>query len=338
MHAIHRCILCAALIHVAACMGTTSLHGDSDAATDATTDTSTDTSIPDIAPDEECAMPDHSELQMRTIDSVMLLDDARVWSTERLLVTVQLLSGCERLAGVEARIMPGDATDFIELEAWAWVPALVDCPPSAPLVDRVVTVPGRQQSNFLVNVTDASTPGGGLRYSYERQRCEDISICYCAADSPPGPGEEWDDCQSDCDCGPDLACVGYWGVAGPIRSCVRSCADFLDCQSPVHECLPLILDGVGYVCEHDASICSTDADCPAGLSCLLSDDGPACVDTRVPPASTPCECDARCPAGHRCVDVSPTGPSCEIPCMATSHCPRYEGMDPLACTDRWVCR
>ncbi len=340
------------------CSGETGLAGDTasdgDASIDAPADMGADmpdlpdgvdaSDVPadvpaDVPTDASCTGSTPWRLEARVIDSVELVDGtARVGSTQRLMVRVTLLSGCERLAGVEVSAMPGDATDFVSLLASAWVPVGIDCPPVAPIVETVVSVPGRGQDNLRVVVTDEASPGGGPRLEYGRETCTDPAGCYCAWGAPPGTGGIWSWCESDCSCQSPYSCVGYWGVAGPLWNCVDTCSmsDPRDCYAR-GTCLPPIPDGVPYVCGHDGDVCGDDEPCEPGFHCVLADLEWMCADSRTPAMGIACECDAQCPAGHMCVLEEAIGAGvCRIPCTSTESCP-VGGFDALVCTNRWVC-
>jgi len=295
-------------------------------------------SEPDLPP-PDCVNTYYWELQPRMITNVTLLNSTvpRVGVTDRLVVEVQLLSACEFLGAVDVTINPGDATDFVSLLASAWAPVGLDCPPSAPLVTWIVNVPGREQGNFRVVVTDESSPGGGLRLEYGRETCSGHPDCQCYYATPPGPGAEWSDCITDCSCGAGLSCIGYFGVAGPLWSCVRPCNDFLDCRT-TEECLPPIPDGAPFVCSHPADTCETSEDCPEGFECMATELAWYCADRRALTISSPCNCDEQCPAGQRCVLSYRDVPTCEVPCLRTADCPPHDGESDLYVCESWgVC-
>jgi hypothetical protein len=300
--------------------------------------------LPDIPAEPELPLPDcvnsyYWELQPRMITTVSHLDftNSRMGVTERLLVEVQLLSACEFLGAVDVSYTPGDATDFAGLRASAWAPVGLDCPPSAPLVTWIVTIPGRWHNNFRVVVTDENSPGGGLRMEYGREPCQDHPDCQCYIETPAGSAREWSSCITDCSCTSGLSCVGYLGLSGEMWSCVRPCNDFLDCRT-TEECLPPIPDSVPNVCSHPADTCETDEDCPAGFECQETEIARYCVDWRNLELSRPCECDEQCPAGQRCVLSYRDVPTCEVPCLRTADCPPHD-LEPgfLVCGTPNVC-
>jgi hypothetical protein len=290
-----------------------------------------------VVPDATCSFESHWELWPRTIDSVTLVDGiSRVGMTDRYVVGVQLLSGCEVLAGVGMSVLSGDATDSVELSANAWVPTGVDCPPVAPIVERVVAVPGRSQGNLRVVVTDMNSPGGGLRLTYDREPCSGIPECMCGPGTPPGPHGPWDDCTTDCSCIEGLSCIGYFGIAGPLHNCAPICSDFRDCALG-DSCLPPIPDGAPYVCSRSGDICDDDDGCPDGFACVHTPPSSYCEDTRTTAIGRPCDCDAMCPPGQLCIDTGVYSyPRCEIPCLSNAWCPRTSS-DDLACTDLFAC-
>ena len=276
---------------------------------------------PDVDRDGECFEEAYWALQPRHIASISLVDgSSRMGVTERLLVEVQLQGGCERLGKLDVNLMPGDATDFVELAASAWVPVGGACDPSAPLVTRVVTIPGREQGNMMVSVRDVNFPDGGVGIHYGRAPCSGIPECQCYGGSPPGDGEEWSDCVTDCSCRPEFACIGYYGIGGPMWSCARICSDFMDCP-PREDCLPPIPDGAPYTCSYNGDLCDGDGDCPDGFVCTFTDMASFCEDKRAFPSAAPCRCDADCPEGQLCANSVHGGPTCEVPCLSESQCP-----------------
>jgi hypothetical protein len=207
-----------------------------------------DSTVPDVEPDSTCTEPSSWSLQPRRIDSVSTIGSLRMGATERLQVEVQLQSGCEILGQVNVNVMPGDATDFIELSAFAWVPSNTACTPDAPIVERVIAIPGREQGNFQAVVSDANNPDGGMLVRYGRETCSGPPECQCWSGSPPGPGGEWSECLTDCSCASGLSCIGYFSLGGPLWNCLRTCSDFFDC--PTGEgCPPAVPDGPAYVCS-----------------------------------------------------------------------------------------
>ncbi len=333
-----RSLLMAALL--AGCGGTSGLEGD---ATGDSSDPSADDLVlldhpvdPGVEPDASCDPEVHWTLQERTIDEVTLVDGlARIGSTQRYLVEVELRSGCEVLAGIDVTILSGDATDQVGLAAFAWVPEGVDCTPVAPIVERVVAIPGREQGNLHVVVVDDHTPGGGLRLTHDRDPCSGVPDCMCLPDTPPGDGGEWSDCTTDCSCAADLSCIGYFGIAGPLWNCVRICSDFMDCPER-EDCLPPIPDGAPYVCSHAGDLCEDDGDCPAGFTCTHTSMASFCEDARTGPIERSCTCDEDCPEGHLCVAEEADIHACRIPCISDAWCPGTPIGDPR-CTDEFVC-
>jgi hypothetical protein len=260
---------------------------------------------------------------------------SRFGATDRLRVQVQLTSACEFLGRVDVVNHPGDATDFVELAAWAWAPVGLDCPPSAPLVPWIVTIPGRQQGNLRVVVADRHSPGGALRLEYGRDTCSGIPECMCYGDVPPGTTPEGGACVTDCSCAEGLACIGYFGVGGPLFQCLIPCNDLLDCARD-RVCVGPVLDGPGWVCE-SGSQCDADADCPAGFVCEFGTPwGGTCRDLRPVPSIEECSCDEECPAGFRCVVALRERPVCEVPCLRDVDCPAA-GSGWLVCGNPSIC-
>lgn len=332
------------LLIACACGGGRGIEGD--ARTDITVPDGGDPALEDVAPtdpvwdgdpapDAGCDPESHWTLQPRTIESVTLVDGiARTGSTQRLLVAVELRSGCEVLAGIEVNVSPGGATDLIGLAAFGWAPTGVDCPPVAPIVERVVAIEGREQGNLHVVVLDDHSPGGGLRLTYDRDPCSGVPECMCGPGTPPGTGEEWASCTTDCGCAGGLSCIGYLGLAGLTWTCARICSDFMDCE-PRETCLPAILDGAPYVCQAGVHMCDEDVDCPPGFECGHASGFGACLDAREPPAGDACACPGDCPPGQQCVESVP-GPTCAIPCPSGSWCPESPGGEAV-CGEGFVC-
>jgi len=282
-----------------------------------------------VDPDGACARSPTWTTEPRTIDSVQLVSGmSRIGATDRLLVTVGLRSSCEVLAGIEVVVTPGGATDFIGLRASAWVPEGLDCLPSAPTVERVVSIPGRQHGNLMVIVTDDNSTGGALRLDYDREWCSGVPECQCGPGAPAGSGEEWSSCMTDCSCVEGLSCIGFHGLGGPLWNCAQSCSDFMDCDWR-ETCLPPIPDGAPYVCSLDGDLCYTDDDCPDGFTCTYTGVANYCEDGRQGPTARTCACDEDCPEGHICAQSAPS-PVCEIPCLADSWCPEVPA-DELIC-------
>jgi hypothetical protein len=269
-----------------------------------------------------CDMTYHWELDPRAIESAELVSEpARYGATDRIRIQVRMRSACERLGRVTVSVMPGDATDFVTLYAFAWAPRGLDCPPSAPLVPWIVEIEGRQQGNLMAVVDDGHNPGGlGFRYGRE-MGCSGVPECACYGGAPPGDGPEWSDCLTDCSCLEDLSCITYFGVAGPLASCARGCNDFLDCGTS-ETCLEPVPDGAPWVCTIGDQ-CTDDEPCPAGFECVrdTADAPNACVDRRAAPMVGDCDCDEQCPVGQRCVLGMRAEPTCEIPCLRNADCP-----------------
>jgi len=322
-----------------ACGGGRGIEGDATGDTlhpDTHVDLPEDPPADDVSvPDAECDTEVYWTRAPRMIDTVELVDGmARAGVTERYVVAVVLQSGCELLAGIDLRLEPGDATDFVGLAASAWMPVGLDCPPVAPVVERVVAIPGRLHGNLRVVVIDDNAPGGGLRLTYDRDPCSGVPECMCGPDTPPGSGAEWSDCRTDCSCADGLSCIGYFGIGGPMWSCARICSDFRDCETR-ETCLPAILDGAPHVCSWDGDLCDGDEDCPPGFTCTFTDLASFCSDSREGPTGRECECDSDCPEGHLCIDAG-AGAACEIPCLTTAWCPETPIEGPI-CTNQYVC-
>jgi len=296
-----------------------------------------DETAPDLEPDLSCLEPSSWSLQPRGIYQVIPIDNTRMGATERLEVDVQLLSGCEILGQINVGIMQGDATDFIELAAFAWVPSNMACTPDAPIATRMIAIPGREQGNLMAVVTDASDPDGGELVRYGRDPCSGPPECQCWSGTPPGPGGEGSDCLTDCSCASGLSCIGYWGLGGPLWSCLRICSDFFDCNLG-EACVPAILDGPSHVCEGTGvDQCGNDDDCPAGFRCAITEHGNFCSDQRAFPSMQPCICDADCPAGQLCTNTPMAENTlCQVPCLTSSQCPNPD-VDVFVCGTPAVC-
>jgi hypothetical protein len=261
----------------------------------------------------------------------------RVGVTEQLLVEVQLYSGsCEDLARVDVQVSPGGATDFVVLTASVWRSlGTVGCTADAPVATTVVTVPGREHGNLNVVVSDGLSPGGGVRLTYQRTACSGVPACQCNAGTPPGTVAEHNACVTDCSCATGLACIGYWGFAGPLWTCERPCADSRDCQAGTF-CATMVADGPNYVCL-TGDQCGAGAECPVGFTCETDVAGRRyCKDWRAGPTWQPCQCDADCSLGNRCTwdeDVA----DCLTPCRKDSDCPTTNGLGYGYCEATAVC-
>ncbi len=272
------------------------------------------------------------KLVPRAVDAVRLAAEGfatpRQGSSVTLEVDVQLLSGCEEVAGIDVELMPGDATDFVTLSAFAWVQYDGACEPVAPVVTTGATVPGRGQGNLRVVVADGHAPGGGLRLTYEVAHCS-TGGCWCSPGAPPGDVQELGACDTDCDCSEGLSCLPALGPTGALWTCKRPCSRHTDC--PDSGCS---MDSFGspWICGgHDA--CPVPEDCPAGFSCVIRDSPSYCEDQRQAPTKAPCLCDAECPPGQRCVRALDGAPTCEIPCADDQDCP----FDWMVCGTPWIC-
>jgi hypothetical protein len=286
-----------------------------------------------------CEQPWYWERGMRAIYGVSLANGAppRMGVTEQLLVQVQLLSGsCEALAGVDVSLMPGNATDFVELTAYVWtVAGSVPCTPDAPIVSTVVLFPGRGQGNMRVVVSDGSGPSSEPIFTYDRTWCSGMPDCQCYPGSPAGSGQEYATCLTDCSCAEGFSCIGAIGLVGPGWNCRRPCADDRDCHA-YELCAKYVADAAAWVCEPGTQ-CQGDGDCPEGFACVARADGlRTCADQRAVPTMQECTCDAQCPPGQRCSLIWGDVPSCEVWCQDDADCP-LAGQGWLVCGTPEVC-
>ncbi|MGC4119910.1 MAG: hypothetical protein QM765_36100 [Myxococcales bacterium] len=268
-----------------------------------------------------CFEPVSWKLEPRTIDAVRLAGGGaaqpHLGASVTLEADVQLLSNCEELAHVDVSLSPGGATDFVALAAFAWVQQDAACEPVAPIVSTGVLVPGRGSGNLRVVVTDAHSPGGGMRLDYEVVDCG-ATDCRCDLYALPGPIPEFGKCVTDCDCAAELSCLNTAAGAPSDWQCRRPCTRHTDC--PQSGCTRG--DAPFWVCG-GLDACPVPEDCPPGFSCVLRDSFSFCGDERSAPTSTDCECDAQCAPGERCILGSRATPTCEIPCAGARDCPFY---------------
>jgi hypothetical protein len=296
---------------------------------------------PDAPPWDAGTCPQESawELVPRTITAVRLVDAPapRVGVTERLEVDVQLLSGCDRLGAIDDVGYSGNATDFVDLLAQAWVPRNMACTPNAPIVTGIFTIAGRQHGNLRVVVTDHQSPGGGLRLTYDRSGWPGPNPPACGPGIPPGTVAEGGGCMTDCECAAGLSCIGYFGFVGESWSCLRACVDFQDCEA-AETCPFMVADGPPLVCLGGGDQCQPgQVECPAGFGCVVGDPANLCLDQRTAPTGAPCACDAQCPPGHLCDSNQGGLATCEIPCDRDAECPAPGGTAYLVCGTRNVC-
>ncbi|MBI5502348.1 MAG: hypothetical protein HY907_19040 [Deltaproteobacteria bacterium] len=295
----------------------------------------------DVAGDDGgvCEGSSHWELVPWPIDGVELVNaPSRYGGTDRLRLRVRAPSyECYRLGRVDVDVMTGDATDFVTLTAYVWRHVGdVLCADLELDAAWIVEIEGRQQGNWMAVVADGHAAGGEDLLRYGRETCSVVPDCACYSGTPPGPGLEWNDCLTDCSCASGLSCLGYWGMEGPLASCLRGCNDFLDCGAE-EWCQEPVPDGVPWICA-SGDQCSDGRRCPSGFTCV-TDTGDAwnrCVDLRGAPTVVPCASDADCAVGELCVlGLRPT-PTCEIPCPRDEDCPgRGDGV--LVCGTASIC-
>ena len=250
--------------------------------------------------------------QVRSIEKIELLDGvSRYGATDRLKVTIQTKGACERPGRVDVQVIPGNATDFVELTAHSWVR---DQACASEPMTSLIEIPGRQHGNVNVAVSDSQNLAGPAGIGYQRGACSGVPECQCSPNQPPGTVPWGGTCKTDCNCQSGLSCIGGYGVAGEYWSCQRSCIDGTSC--PVQQTCPVQApDSLPNVCAPLGSCAGTD--CSAGFTCQ----GGGCVDQRQPGMSETCSCDADCHAGQHCtVSTRPT-PTCEVWCADNRQCP-----------------
>lgn len=282
----------------------------------------------DAGQDVGCAEDRWWRLEPRALSRVELVESpelTRLGATDRFIVEVAAASPCERPGRIDVAVMPGNATDFLTVNARAWTRS-GDCAPRSDSHRALVAVPGRTHGNFRVVVHDANALGA-LLLEYQREPCAGSQDCSCSYGTPSGPGELGSECMTDCSCEQGLSCLGYYGLAGPAWSCLRPCADALDCLQG-ENCPAAVPDGAAYACARGGAECLDDSQCPDDLVCVAG----AC---RPPSGKTgaPCSCDRQCPVGQRCAELEQGAPTCQILCSRDSECPEQR---PL-CSERSVC-
>jgi hypothetical protein len=260
------------------------------------------------------------KLEPRGINSVRLAAESfarpRTGSGVALEVEVQLLSGCEEFARLDLVLVPGNATDFVTLNAYAWVQQGGACEPVAPVVTTAAHLPGRGFGNMRVVVSDGSAPGGALRLTFDVEPCPSAT-CGCTVWDPPGKVQEFGACETECDCAAGLSCLPALSASGALWTCKRPCTKNTDC--PESGCT-FDSTTMPWVCG-SLDACPYPQDCPAGFSCVIRDSPSFCQDQRMAPTSGPCQCDAQCLPGQRCIQGIRETPTCEIPCADAQDCP-----------------
>ncbi|HCF60657.1 MAG TPA: hypothetical protein DFS52_21985 [Myxococcales bacterium] len=249
----------------------------------------------------------------------------RVGAVDRFIVEVAAVSACERLGRSDLEVMPGNATDFVSVQARVWTTS-GGCTPRSGSHRAVVMVAGRTHGNFQVAVHDANAPGAALLH-YRREPCADAPDCSCWSSTPFGPGALGSACTTDCSCAQGLSCLGYLGFAGPAWSCLRPCADALDCMEG-ELCPAAVMDGAAYACASGGARCLEDSQCPDGLVCFKGACRPPSGET-----GAPCSCDRQCPAGRRCAELAQAAPTCQLLCSRDSECPEQAPR----CSERSIC-
>ena len=294
-----------------------------------------------IGPDAGlCAVPAVWHLMTRPILSLSHVSDApaRMGVTEQLRIEVQLYSGsCEVLGPVDVQLSPGGATDFVTVRASVWrLTGEIGCTADAPVVTTVALVPGREQGNLHVVVTDGNSSTGGVVLTYDRQPCSGVPACQCSPTQPPGPTAEYGDCVTDCSCATGLSCLGYSSFVGATYSCLQPCADDRDCAAG-RRCAQFVADGPAYVCT-PGDQCGGGGDCPAGFACVAdtATGRRSCQDQRPYGWYQACSCDQDCASGSRCV-LDEDVVACAITCVKDSDCPepRYDGICAGVCRSVW---
>jgi hypothetical protein len=267
----------------------------------------------------ECEGGNEWRTVSRRIASAKLLGPgpARMGTSDRVVVQVELEGLCERVRDVTVRVIPGGATDFVALGARAWVREGPGCARETRREPWIISVPGRTHGNLRVVVADENAPGGGLRLEYSRDD-PGGAAWQCHAGAPIGTAAELKPCVTDCTCKPGLTCVAYsrGGVAG--WECRRPCVTADGC-GPDEQCAANLGDGLLNVCRSVVQSCQADSECRPGFTCERS--WSRCVDERTL-ASDECLCDVQCAPGAFCMDLNDGhGPVCALPCERDEGCP-----------------
>lgn len=232
--------------------------------------------------------------------------------TERLSVTVRIEDSCTQLPWVTAAVRAGDATDFVELSAAAFInPA--GCTQVFQSQLLLVPIPGTQQNNPRVVVR-----WEGGQFSYDRRLCAGPG-CQCGPNTPRRNRGNGDQCQSDCDCANPFVCLAVPGFME--ARCAISCLEGLDCFPSSTRCLPQRPNNPPNTCEVEENFCLTDSDCPVGFDCVFTGTPQRQCEDQRPAPGAPCTCPADCGPQQTCVDGPRGFPACERQCSKFQDCP-----------------
>lgn len=234
------------------------------------------------------------DLVPATINELRLLDPAPLNSarTTRVLVSVEVNACDERAMFTVSRTF--ESKDVI-IEARAWRPIGIDCPPSTQIFERPVALTLESPGSWTIHAGTA-TP-----------IVIDVGI------PPARPCTSDGSCDLDCDCAAGEACLGGNGFAGPFTACARPCELDRDCGGD-GSCISAT-DGLAYYCDPGTVECDAAKSCPTGYTCA----GAACVLEPSLGAATrkACSCDEDCDAPLRCVEAAYPGRTrhCEVTCQ-----------------------
>lgn len=286
-------------------------------------------------PDAGCVEPETWTLQARATDGAQLLDRnaARIGSTQRILVSVEIDSDCERDGPVVADVMPGDATDFVQITARSWVSSQARCSGQRILQQHVIDIDAQHQGNLNVVVFDTQRPGGGMLLSFLRAS-SDLGI-QCTGSTERGTVTAGGSCASDCDCAPGLPCVPVPGAVADAWQCAAACASPLQCSAGERCRTGPRSASPSWVCEA-APPCRGPEDCPQpAFDCVGADGAKSCQDVRRFDDRT-CRCSVWCGVGAFCATDGAADVHCAIPCEGPRDCPIVAGSR-LRCGASWMC-
>lgn len=232
-----------------------------------------------------------------SVNEVRLLDPAPLngGRTTRVLLTVEVNACDERAMFAVGRTF--ESKDVI-IEARAWRPLGMDCPPSTQIVERPLALMLESPGQWTIHA-GAATP---------------ITVDVGIPPSRPcldGGGQGG--CDLDCDCTAGEVCLGGNGLAGTFTACARPCELDRDCNGE-GSCISAT-DGLAYYCDAGIAECDAGKTCPGGYACSAG----ACALEPPLGAATrqACECDADCDAPLRCVEAAYPDRTrhCEVTCQ-----------------------